>query len=256
MTASRMQNTRIAIVTGATSGIGEATTRKFVAAGYSVVGNGRRAEKLAALEKELGASFHGVAGDASDNAVQEKLFAEAQERFGREADIVLVNAGRGLGGSVTTADLAQFEEVLRINVAGAASLMQKASQRMVRLQQGCYPETAADIIVIGSVAGINVTAFSTVYGSTKFAVRALAEGLRREIGPKGVRVTLIEPAFVLSGFQDIAGYSNEMVDGFKEKYGPLLLGEDIANAIHFVVSQAPHVHASDIMMRPTRQDYP
>jgi len=250
------QNHRIAIVTGATSGIGKATARKFVAAGFSVIGNGRTADKLARLEKELGEHFVGVAGDAADPAVQDGLLSAAHERFGGAADIVVINAGRGLGGAVTTADLAQFEDLLRINVTGALSLMQKAAQAMVETQKTRFPQAAADIIVIGSVVGRHISPFSAVYGASKFAVNSLAEALRREIGPKGVRVTLIEPGLVLSGFQVGAGYSDEMVDGLKDKFGPLLVGEDIANAIHFSVSQAPHVHVGDIVIRPTRQDYP
>ncbi len=117
---------RIAIVTGATSGIGEATARKFVAAGFGVVGNGRNAAKLAALEKELGSAFCGAAGDASDNTVLERIFASAQERFGKTPDIVVVNAGRGLAGSVTDADLSQFNDVLRINVGAALALSAKS----------------------------------------------------------------------------------------------------------------------------------
>ena len=100
--------TRIAVVTGATSGIGEATARKFIASGFGVVGNGRNAGKLAALEEEIGPAFCGVAGDAADAAVLDKLFAAAVARFGRDADIVVANAGRGLGGAVTDADLSQF----------------------------------------------------------------------------------------------------------------------------------------------------
>lgn len=247
---------RIAIVTGATSGIGEATARKFCAAGYGVVGNGRTGDKLSALEKEIGPAFCGVAGDAAEDAVLEKLFASAQDRFGRQADIVVVNAGRGLGGSVTDADLPRFADILRLNVNGALALMKDAAQRMVDAQQNTYPDSAADIVVIGSVVGRHISPFSAVYGATKAAVHSLAEALRREVGPKGVRVTLVEPGFVLSGFQAGAGYSDEMVAGVKEKFGPLLAGDDVANAIYYVVSQPPHVHLSDIMIRPTRQDYP
>jgi NADP-dependent 3-hydroxy acid dehydrogenase YdfG len=98
--------------------------------------------------------------------------------------------------------------------------------------------------------------FSAVYGASKFAVYALAEGLRREVGPKGVRVSLVEPGAVLSGFQAAAGYSGDMVKSFHDKFGPLLVGDGIANAIHHIVSQPPHVHISDIVVRPTRQDYP
>lgn len=247
---------RIAIVTGATSGIGEATARKFVASGFGVVGNGRNAERLAALENEIGPAFCGVAGDAADSAVLDRLFVTAGERFGKTADIVVANAGRGLGGSVKDADLAQFEEVLKINVSGALAILQKAARQMVKIQQSTYPKSAADIVIIGSVVGRHISPFSAVYGASKFAVYALAEGLRREVGPKGVRVSLVEPGVVLSGFQAVAGYNDDMVRHFKEKFGPLLIGDDIANAVHYIVTQPPHVHVSDIVVRPTRQDYP
>lgn len=247
---------RIAIITGASSGIGEATARKLVAAGHAVIGNARNQHKLHALEQELGAAFRGVAGDAADTGVIERLFAAAQESFGRAPDIVVVNAGRGLGGSVTGADLTRFDEILRLNVAGALALLQQAALCMVQEQKSGYPGRAADIVVIGSVVGRHVSPFSAVYGATKFAVHGLAEGLRREVGPKGVRVTLVEPGVVVSGFQDAAGYDDAQVQRFNDNFGPLIRGEDIANAIHFVVSQPPHVHISDIMVRPTRQDYP
>ena len=247
---------RIAIITGATSGIGEATARRFVSSGYAVVGNGRNAEKLRSLEQELGAAFCGMAGDATESALLERLFASATERFGKPADIVVANAGRGLGGSVKNADLSKFEEILKLNVTGTLALLQKAAQKMVDAQQTSYPEQSADIVIIGSVVGRHISPFSAVYGATKFAVHALAEGLRREVGPKGVRVSLVEPGIVISGFQEGAGYSDDMVQNFEDKFGPLLHGEDVANAIHYIVSQPPHVHISDIMVRPTRQDYP
>ncbi len=247
---------RIAIVTGATSGIGEATAKKFAAAGFGVVGNGRNGTKLAALEQEIGEAFAGVEGDASEEKGLDRLFAIAEERFGREADIVVANAGRGLGGSVKDADLSQLEDVMRINVTGALALIQKAALKMVEVQQHAFPRSAADIVIVGSVVGRHISPFSAVYGATKFAVHALAEGLRREVGTKGVRVSLVEPGIVLSGFQSVAGYSDELVNNFQERFGPLLIGEDVANAIHYIVSQPPQVHISDIVVRPTRQDYP
>lgn len=247
---------RIAIITGATSGIGEATAKRFISSGYGVVGNGRNAEKLRALEQEFGAAFCGMAGDAADSTVLERLFASAIERFGKPADIVVANAGRGLGGSVKDADLSRFEEILKLNVTGTLALLQKAAQKMVIAQQTGYPRQAADIVIIGSVVGRHISPFSAVYGATKFAVHSLAEALRREVGPKGIRVSLVEPGIVLSGFQDGAGYTDEMVQTFEDRFGPLLHGEDVANAIHYIVSQPPHVHISDIMVRPTRQDYP
>jgi NADP-dependent 3-hydroxy acid dehydrogenase YdfG len=247
---------RIATVTGATSGIGEATVRKFVAAGFGVVGNGRNATKLAALEKEIGSAFCGVAGDAADIAVLERLFVMANERFGKAVDIVVANAGRGLGGSVKDAELSQFEDLLKINVTGTLALLQKAAQKMVDAQQNVYPKSAADIVIIGSVVGRNISPFSAVYGASKFAVHALAEGLRREVGTQGVRVSLVEPGVVMSGFQASAGYTDKMVQNFEDKFGPLLVGDDVANAIHYIVTQPPHVHISNIVVRPTREDYP
>jgi NADP-dependent 3-hydroxy acid dehydrogenase YdfG len=248
--------TRTAIVTGATSGIGEATVRKFIEAGFNVIGNGRTADRLTALENELGDRFCGVAGDAGDSAVLDRLFDTAKERFGGEADIVVANAGRGLDGSVMTSDLSQFQDLLNINVTGTLLLLQKAARRMVEMQKTAFPESAADIVIIGSVVGRHISPFSAVYGSSKFAVHALAEGLRREIGPQGVRVSLVQPGIVVSGFQDVAGYSDDLVKNFYDKFGPLLVGEDIADAIHHVVSLPPHVSISDIVVRPTRQDYP
>ncbi|MEJ2326816.1 MAG: SDR family oxidoreductase [Chromatiaceae bacterium] len=247
---------RIALITGATSGIGEATARRFVAEGFAVVGNARRQARLRALEEELGEAFCGVPGDAADDAVLDKLFAVASERFGRPADIVVANAGRGLGGSVTSADLGKFEDILRLNVRGVLALLQKAAQRMVESQQSAFPGQPADIVVIGSVVGRSISPFSAVYGSTKFAVHGLAEGLRREVGPKGVRVSLVEPGVVVSGFQEGAGYDEAQVKRFDEGFGPLLCGEDVARAIHFIVTQPPHVHINNLMVRPTRQDYP
>ena len=250
------QYSRIAIVTGASSGIGKATARRFIASGYGVVGNGRNAAKLRALEQELGTAFTGVTGDASDAAVLEQLFAAAIGHFGKPVDIVIANAGRGLGGSVKDADLSEFEEMLRINVTGALALLQTSARKMLDQQQSGYPKRAADIVIIGSVVGRHISPFSAVYGATKFAVHALAEGLRREVGPKGIRVSLVEPGIVVSGFQEVAGYGDDMVQNFTDRFGPLLHGEDVANAIHYIVSQPPHVHISDIMVRPTRQDYP
>ncbi|MDE2623262.1 MAG: SDR family oxidoreductase [Betaproteobacteria bacterium] len=249
-------HSRVALVTGASSGIGEATARKFVQSGYAVVGVARSAAKLEALEAELGSAFCAVAGDAGDPAVLEGLFDTAQRRFGRPVDLVVANAGRGLGGAVTDADLSQFADVLHINVTGTLALLQQAANHLVAQQAGAFPKQAADIVIIGSVVGRHISPFSAVYGATKFAVHSLAEGLRREVGPKGVRVSLVEPGVVLSGFQQVAGYGDDTIRTFNDRFGPLLYGEDVANTIHFMVSQPPHVHLSDVMVRPTRQDYP
>lgn len=253
---------RIAVVTGATSGIGEATAHGLAAAGAKVVVNGRRKERVEELERVLNEVRQdkcaaGVAGDAAEPRTVEALFAKAREAFGAPADLVVVNAGRGLGGPVTGADVAKFEDILRLNMVGALRLMQKASGEFLKELDGKdWLKGAHDIVVLGSTVGRNVSPFSAVYGSTKFGVHALAEGLRRELAPKGVRVTLVEPGIVVSEFQDSAGYSAELVKGFHDRFGPLTLPEDIARGIVFAVSQPAHVCVGDIVIRPTRQDYP
>ncbi|MGM0739787.1 MAG: SDR family oxidoreductase, partial [Bacteroidota bacterium] len=105
---------RIAIITGTTSGIGEATARAFLEDGFGVLGNGRNEKKIRELEQEFGNAFRGVVGDAAEEQVIDSLFPAAEEHFGRPADIVVANAGRGLGGTVTTVDMEEFREVLNI----------------------------------------------------------------------------------------------------------------------------------------------
>ncbi|MDH5680635.1 MAG: SDR family oxidoreductase, partial [Spirochaetota bacterium] len=144
---------RVAIVTGATSGIGEAIARRLVKAGYAVLGNGRNKAKLDALEHELGTLFLGLAGDASEKSLISEMFSQAESQFGRNPDIVVVNAGQGLGGSVKDADLDDFDHIQKLNVTGALRLMQKAAKVLEIKQKNSYPDTAADIVVIGSVSG-------------------------------------------------------------------------------------------------------
>lgn len=247
---------RIAIITGATSGIGEATARAFLEDGFGVIGNGRNKNRLEELEREFGKAFRGVAGDAADEAVIDRLFVAAGKHFGRPADTVIANAGRGLGGTVSTVDMDQFRDVLNINVTGTLYLLKTAAQKLVALQEGSYPDTPADIVILGSTVGRHISPFSTAYGATKFAVHALTEGLRREIGPKGVRVTLVEPGIVISKFQETAGYTHDLIKDFHMKFGPLIYGYDVADAIHYAVSRPPHVHLGDFVIRSTRQDYP
>jgi NADP-dependent 3-hydroxy acid dehydrogenase YdfG len=117
-------------------------------------------------------------------------------------------------------------------------------------------DRARDIVVIGSAVGKHVSPFSSMYGGTKFAVHAMAEGVRRELGPKGVRVTLLAPGFVVSEFQGVAGYDPKWFEQVVDRIGPALTPADIARAVVFVASQPAGVHVSDLLIRPTRQDYP
>lgn len=254
---------RVGVVTGASAGIGMAITRELVGRGARVVINARRAERLATLAHELGR--HRVVEAPGDAAVPEtidRMLRTARDAFDAEADLVVVNAGRGLAGSVLTSDPAQWEEMVRTNVLGAARLMRAAAERMLadldrRRERGeDWRSRAHDIIVVGSNVGRHISPFSSMYGSTKFAVNSLAEAMRRELAPKGIRVPLVEPGFVVSEFQGVAGYDDAWFRERVEALGPMLEPADVARAVAFIVSQPAHVHVSDILIRPTRQDYP
>jgi NADP-dependent 3-hydroxy acid dehydrogenase YdfG len=246
---------RLAIVTGASSGIGEAIARNLAKSGMPVVVTARRKEKLEALAASIktdGGKALPVQADAALRADTDRLLHDAENfarQNGAQIDIIIVNAGRGLAGGVLSSDLAQWEEVYATNVTGALYLMRRAAEILAKRQSG-------DIIVLGSVAGHNISPFSGFYGSTKWAIWSAAEALRREICGKGVRVTTIKPAIVLSEFQSVAGYTEENFGKNAKRFGKLLEPSDVANAIEFIVTQPPHIHISDLIIRPTGQDYP
>lgn len=245
---------RSAVVTGASAGIGRAIAVDLARAGASVVVNARRKEKLDAMVGELenlGAQATAVAGDAADPGVIRRML-EAAHELHAPADLVVANAGRGLGGSALTSDREQWEEMIRINLTGLADLLRAAGAQMIKQNT----DAPRDLVVLGSTVGRHVSPFSSMYGATKFAANSLAEATRRELGPQGVRVTLIEPGIVVSEFQSVAGYSGDLVKGFHEKFGPLIEPEDVARTITFIASQPAHVHINDVVIRSTRQDYP
>jgi NADP-dependent 3-hydroxy acid dehydrogenase YdfG len=245
---------KTAVITGASSGIGRATAIALAHTGHAVVLFARRKKILDELAAEIsawGGKALAVAGDAGQDADIDRLLdcTLAWNEGGNRYDIVLVNAGRGLAGGILGSDESQWQEIYRTNALGAAHLMRRAGQYLVQRKCG-------DIVVIGSVVGRNISPFSAFYGSSKFAVAALAEGLRREICQHGVRVSLVMPGIVLSEFQGIAGYNEENFGKGIAAFGKLLEPEDIARGIVWLLSQPPHVHVSEIMIRPTGQSYP
>jgi NADP-dependent 3-hydroxy acid dehydrogenase YdfG len=126
--------------------------------------------------------------------------------------------------------------------------MRRAGEIMVGQQGG-------DIVVIGSVAGHNISPFSAFYGGSKFAIAAIAEAFRREVASKKVRVSVVKPGIVLTEFQQVAGYSDSFYTNI-EKFGKVIDSKDVARAITFIVSQPAHVHINEMVIRPTGQDYP
>lgn len=264
---------RIGVITGASAGIGQAFARDAVEEGARVVVNARREPKLRELAKELGEDrVEVVAGDAADADMVSRMLDAAKERFGSEADLVVVNAGRGLRGSVLDSDVSQWDEMIRTNLMGASLLMRAAAERMLARLPDATEEAdafnaewakivesggpARDIVVLGSTVGRNISPFSSMYGATKFGVNSLAEALRRQVAKSGIRVTLIEPGVVRTEFQESAGYEFVGFGAFMDRIGPVLRAEDISRSMLFAVSQPPAVHVNDVMVRPTRQEYP
>ena len=242
---------KTAIITGASAGIGWATACELARHGARVVLTARRADRLMELAEKIkadGGQAWTVSGDAGDKTHIDHLLAQTMQWTGR-LDIVVVNAGRGLAGGVLTSDETQWESLYKLNVLGAAHLMRASAQIMVENKSG-------DIVALGSVAGHNISPYSGFYGSTKWAIAAIAESLRREVCGQAVRVTTIKPGIVEREFQAVAGYTYENFTKSIVRFGKVLTPDDVAKVIGYVVSQPPHVHLNELVLRPTGQDYP
>ena len=245
---------KTALVTGASSGIGRAVALTLAREGAAVVLNARRKDRLDELVAEIEAqgglalAVAGDAGSASDiDALLERALAWGAG--GCRLDIVVANAGRGLAGGILGSDEAQWQELYQTNVLGTAHLLRRAGQHLAGQKGG-------DIVVVGSVAGRNISPFSGFYGSSKFAVGALAEALRQEICSKGVRVCTVMPGIVVSEFQQVAGYNAENFGKSIAHFGKLLEPQEVADGVAWVLAQPAHVNVSEIMIRPTGQNYP
>ncbi len=244
-------NDKTALVTGASAGIGRAIAQDLAAHGARVVVSARRLDRLNDLVGEIekaGGAALAVQADAGD-AGQIDALLEKTLAWDHRLAIVVVNAGRGLAGGLLSSDRNQWEAMYQVNVMGAAHLMRKAGE--IFLQRG-----RGDIVVLGSVAGHHISPFSGFYGSSKWALAAAAEAMRREVCDKGVRVTTIKPGIVASEFQAVAGYNTENFTKWVKKFGPMLEPADVARAVSFIVSQPAHVHINELVIRPTGQDYP
>ena len=245
---------KTAIVTGASSGIGKATAMTLAQAGAAVVIQARRKDRLVKLASDIeakGGKALAISGDASLTSDTDRLLEKTLEwkAGGRKYDVVVVNAGRGLAGGMLSSDHYQWEEVYHTNVLGAAYLMRSAAKYFVERKKG-------DIVAIGSVVGRNISPFSAFYSSSKFAVGAIVEGLRQEVCSHDVRVSLVMPGIVKSEFQKVAGYNEDNFYKGIAHMGKLLDPQAIADGIYWLLTQPRNVNISEIMIRPTGQNYP
>lgn len=209
----------VVIVTGASSGIGEATARRLVRAGARVVVSARRLDRLAALAHELdptGARVLAVSGDITSDADRRTLVAEVLKKFGR-IDALVNNAGYGTRGAVETVPVEAIRKNFETNVFSLIALTQLVVPHMRERGSGC-------IVNIGSVAGRIARPLSSIYDSTKHALEAITDGLRGELQPFGVRVTLIRPGFILTEFIAAAEKASDAVDAAAGPYEPFLAG--------------------------------
>lgn len=224
---------RVLLITGASSGIGAATARAAVAAGWRVALAARSQPKLLELQSELGEDAAlAVRCDVTDFEDQERAVAATLERFGR-LDAVFANAGFGAARGFDRESPEHWRDMILTNVLGPA-LTIRATLSQVTEARGHY-------VLTGSVAGTRALPGS-LYSSTKFAVHGLAESLRQQLNGTGVRTTLIAPGLTETPFFD---------NGAGE--GALQAG-DIARAVIYALSQPPRVDVNMVMVRPVVQD--
>jgi len=221
------------LITGASSGIGEATARRAAQAGYRIVLAARRVELLEKLVEELGGAERAVAVrcDVTEWADQEAMAEAAISRFG-QLDVAFANAGFGAKRGFLEETPEHWKSMVLTNVYGVALT--------IRATLPALKETRGHLLLTGSVAGRRALAGS-LYSATKWAVTAMGEAARLELNGTGVRVTLVEPGSVDTPFFD------EPPQGALEM-------DDIARAVLFAVSQPPHVDVNELLIRPTSQE--
>lgn len=241
----------VALVTGASSGIGEATVLSLAARGVRVVAAARRADRLHGLADRAGNGVTAVELDVTDEAACRAAVARTVGEHGG-LDILVNNAGVMLLGPIEAADTEDWRRMITTNVLG---LMYLTHAALPHLLDRAARTGVADIIGVSSVAGRVARSGAGVYNASKFAVNAFSESLRQEVTGRGVRVTLVEPGAVATELTHHITHaaSREQIEGFIARMRPLR-SEDIAEAVLYVVSQPPHVSVNEVLIRPTDQE--
>jgi NADP-dependent 3-hydroxy acid dehydrogenase YdfG len=248
-------NGTVALVTGASSGIGAATARLLATHGAAVTLVARRRDRLEALASEIdnaGGTALVVAADITDRTQAEPAVQEAVERFG-QLDILVNNAGVMLLGPVVGADAEEWDRMIAINVQGLLSITRAALAHLLQAAQDSSRQVA-DIVNISSIAGRVASNGYGVYNVTKFGVNGFTESLRQEVTQRHVRVGVIEPGGVQTelGSHNKPEIRNEMIDPFYEQT-EVLAPEDIADGVAYMVTRPRHTSIGELWIMPTDQ---
>lgn len=241
----------VALVTGASSGIGWATALALAAEGASIAAVARRRDRLDALIAELGgAGAAAIEADVAARGAGEEIVERAVAELGR-LDIVINNAGVMLLGPIEDAPLEEWRRMIDVNVSGLLEVTRAAIPHLLSATQ-TSPRKVADIVNVSSVAGRIVREGSGVYNLTKWGVGAFSESLRQELTARYVRVALVEPGVTQTELTshmrpEIRESSQARFKGVKQ-----LTAEDIAQAIAFVVTRDRDVAINELMVRPTQ----
>ena len=240
---------KVVIVTGASSGIGEATAEKLAAHGAKVVLTARREDRLKELKQKIendGGQALVVTADVTKKDDWKQVIQQTQETFG-DVDVLVNNAGLMPLSFVKKLKTNEWEKMIDVNIKGVLNGVAAVLPKMMDNKQG-------HIINISSVAGRKVMPGSAVYSATKFAVRAFSEGLRNELAPEfNIRVTAIEPGAVATELTDTIT-DEDIMENLKAMLDiETLQSEDIAESILYALQQPKHVNVQELLVMPTEQ---
>lgn len=243
-------SSRKALITGASSGFGEATALTLARAGAEVAITARREDRLRDLAKRIegeGGKAHVIVADFLKEADVLRAVSEAEAAMGG-LDLLVNNAGVMFLEPVSEADLGRWRDMIELNLTALITASQAASRIMAGQGHG-------DIVNIASTAGHVANPNGAAYSATKFAVRAFSEALRKELVAKKVRVTIVSPGVAETELRDHVGNAaaKDAVNTWAQSLRQLQ-AVDIANAILYATSQPPHVSINEILMRPTDQE--
>ena len=230
---------KVAVVTGASSGLGRAFSLALHHEGMTVFGLARRKERLDEMAKVLGERFVAVACDVTDDQALADAFALVHKVAGR-LDVLVNNAGLGQFGEITDLTTEQIDVQLGTNVRGLLLATQHAVQVMAA-QARKNGGLGGHVVNIASVAGLVGNPKLSVYNATKFAVRGASEALMKELRPQGIKVTCFFPGSVVTEFADVAG-SKGNEDGMH--------AEDLAETLVHVLKAPRRYLISEVVMRP------